>query len=88
MAAKQGKKLLKVLIRKQMLSESQRIDYEYILTEATKQKLFGNFRQAISLYEKCIQVNSESDIAYYQIGNILLMSGNYDECCTICKESS
>lgn len=60
------------------LSKSQLIDYEYILTEATKQKLFGNLRQAVTLYEKCIQVNNRSDVAYYQLGNIFLMTGNYD----------
>jgi len=62
----------------QELSPSQKIDYEYILTEATKQKVMGNFKQALSLYEKCIQVNKKSDVAYYQIANIFLMTGNYD----------
>lgn len=69
------------------LSESKQIDYEYILTEATKQKLFGNFRQAVSLYEKCIQVNPESDIAYYQIANMLLMSSNYDNALPYAKKA-
>jgi tetratricopeptide (TPR) repeat protein len=69
------------------LSESQRIDYEYILTEATKQKLFGNFRQAISLYEKCIQVNKMSDVAYYQVGNMMMISGNYNNALTYTRRA-
>ena len=72
-----GKNLSESEGKKEELSASEKIDYEYILTEATKQKLFGNFKQAITLYEKCIQVNKNSDIAYYQIGNIFLMTGNY-----------
>jgi len=82
-----GKEITGSTERKNVLRESQRIDYEYILTEATKQKLFGNFKQAISLYEKCIQVNNESDMAYYQIGNILLMTGNYERAVTYAKKA-
>lgn len=73
-----GKNISESAIEKEELSVSERIDYEYILTEATKQKLFGNFKQAITLYEKCIQVNKNSDIAYYQLGNIFLITGNYN----------
>ena len=74
-----GKNISESAIGKEDLSVSERIDYEYILTEATKQKLFGNFKQAITLYEKCIQVNKNSDIAYYQLGNIFLITGNYND---------
>jgi tetratricopeptide (TPR) repeat protein len=70
---------------KEELTASQRIDYEYILTEATKQKVLGNLKQAISLYEKCIQVYKLSDIAYYQIANILLMTANYDQALTYAR---
>ena len=73
-----GKNISESAIGKEELSASERIDYEYILTEATKQKLFGNFKQAITLYEKCIQVNKNSDIAFYQLGNIFLITGNYN----------
>jgi len=84
---KTSKNITENVIETKPLSESEKIDYEYILTEATKQKLFGNFRQAISLYEKCIQVNPYSDIAYYQIGNMLLMSGNYDNALQFSKKA-
>jgi tetratricopeptide (TPR) repeat protein len=82
-----GKVITESKVEKEELSASQKIDYEYILTEATKQKLFGNFKQAVSLYEKCIQVNKSSDIAYYQIGNILLMTGNYDRALTYARKA-
>lgn len=84
---KPGKNITEDILNEKPLSESQRIDYEYILTEATKQKLFGNFRQAITLYEKCIQVNSRSDVAYYQIGNILLINGNFDSAMPYVKKA-
>jgi tetratricopeptide (TPR) repeat protein len=82
-----GKKFTDSSGRKEDLNVSQRIDYEYILTEATKQKLFGNFKQAITLYQKCIQVNRNSDIAYYELGNIFLVTGNYENALTYARKA-
>ena len=61
------------------LSASQKGEYNYALTEATKQKIFGNFKQAATLYQKCIEVNPRSDAAYFQLAGILLTAGNLDE---------
>jgi len=62
-----------------ILSESERNEYQYALTEATKQKIFGNFKEAIALYEKCIKVNELSDVAHYQIGGIKMIMGEYED---------
>ena len=58
------------------LSEEQLSEYNYVLTEATKQKLFGNFRQAVALYQKCIEVNPRSDAAYFQLAGLYVMAGD------------
>ncbi len=57
------------------LSDTRRAEYNYALTEATKQKLFGNFNQAVILYKNCLSVNPASDVANYQLGNIFMMAG-------------
>ena len=56
------------------LTESQKREYNYALTEATKQKLFGNYQQAERLYQKCIEVNPGSDAAHFQLSGILMMN--------------
>ncbi len=61
------------------LSEKEKREYYYALTEATKQKLFGNLREAASNYRNCIRVNPESAVSYYEMANILLMAGNGEE---------
>ncbi len=58
------------------MSESQQREYNYALTEATKQKLFGNFKQAAALYRKCIEVNPYSDAAYFQLSGIYMVGRN------------
>ncbi len=61
------------------LTESQQREYNYALTEATKQKLFGNYKQAVALYRKCIEVNPRSDAAYFQLSGIYLIGRNLKE---------
>jgi tetratricopeptide (TPR) repeat protein len=60
------------------LEESKKREYNYALTEATKQKLFGNFKQAAALYQKCIEVNPKSDAAYFQLSGIFMIGGNLE----------
>jgi len=62
----------------QIITETQLREYNYALTEATKQKLFGNFREAASLYQKCIEVNPQSDAAHFQLAGILLIAGDLE----------
>jgi len=56
-----------------ILNETQQREYNYALTEATKQKLFGNFKQAAALYMKCIEVNPASDAAYFELSGIYML---------------
>jgi tetratricopeptide (TPR) repeat protein len=74
-----GRKIEENKKKVKALSESERSEYQYALTEATKQKIFGNFKEAIILYEKCIKVNELSDVAHYQIGGIKMMMGEYED---------
>jgi tetratricopeptide (TPR) repeat protein len=50
--------------------------YDFIYTEAIKQKLLGNSGDAVSLFEKCIEMNPKSDAAYFQIAQIMLSHGD------------
>jgi len=69
----QGSKKLTTESEKPVLSESQMRDYNYALTEATKQKLFGNYKQAAALYKTCVEVNPGSDAAYFQLSGIYMI---------------
>ena len=70
------------------LSDTKRAEYNYALTEATKQKLFGNFNQAVILYLNCLSVNQNSDIANYQLGNIYLMAGDHQKALQYTKKAN
>jgi tetratricopeptide (TPR) repeat protein len=61
------------------LSENELREYNYALTEATKQKLFGNFKQAAALYQKCLEVNPFSDAAAFQLAGIYMMAQDFEK---------
>lgn len=75
-ACNHGSRMSKSDIAGKEFSDTKRSEYNYALTEATKQKLFGNFNQAVILYLNCLSVNPNSDISNYQLGNIYLMAGD------------
>jgi tetratricopeptide (TPR) repeat protein len=62
----------------QKMGENEIREYNYALTEATKQKLFGNFKQAAALYKKCLEVNPKSDAAAFQLAGIYMMAQDYE----------
>lgn len=52
--------------------------FDYYYLEAIKQKLLGNSADALKYLELCIKLNPESDASYYQMGQILLNSGDIE----------
>jgi tetratricopeptide (TPR) repeat protein len=49
-------------------------DYQYALIEAVKQKNLGNLSEAVKLYRLVIKEKPDCDAAYFELGNIYLMS--------------
>lgn len=72
-----GKRIAISEMNSEILTDAEKSEYQYALTEATKYKMFGNFKQAAVLYEKCLQVNPLSDVAHYQLGTIDMIIRNY-----------
>lgn len=50
--------------------------FDYVFTEALKQKLMSNAGDALKYLEQCIKVNPKSDAAYYEMAQIALMLGD------------
>ncbi|HKK43172.1 MAG TPA: hypothetical protein VJ963_12235, partial [Bacteroidales bacterium] len=49
-------------------------DYQYALIEAVKQKNLGSISEAVKLYRLVIKDKPDCDVAYFELGNIYLMS--------------
>lgn len=54
------------------------LEFYYAFTEATKQALFNNFKDAENLYLKCLKVNPKSAASYFQLSNIYMRIGKID----------
>ena len=50
--------------------------FDYVFTEALKQKFLGNAGDALKYLEQCIILNPRSDAAYYEMSQICLMVGD------------
>ncbi len=50
--------------------------FNYVYVEAIKQKLMGNGGEALKRLEEAIEINPESDAAYYQMAQILSANGD------------
>ena len=72
-----SKKMAENSVSKHM-DENEIREYNYALTEATKQKVFGNFKQAAVLYQKCLEVNPNSDAAAFQLAGIYMMAQDFE----------
>lgn len=55
-------------------------EFGYIYVEAVKQKLLGNGGDALRYFEQCVKMNPVSDASYYQMAQILLGSGDANNC--------
>ncbi|MFN8241975.1 MAG: tetratricopeptide repeat protein [Bacteroidales bacterium] len=50
--------------------------FDYIFVEGVKQKVLGNYGEAIQCFEKAIQINNNSDASYFQISQVLTQVGD------------
>jgi tetratricopeptide (TPR) repeat protein len=62
--------------------------YNYSFTEATKQKIFSNYNQAINLFFKCVEINPKSAAAYYQLSDIYLNNGDKERALNFARIAS
>lgn len=69
----------------QLSSEDSSAAYNFAFTEATKQKLFGNYSRALSLLFKCVEVNPYSSASYYLISEIYLKNGDEEKALEYCR---
>jgi len=61
--------------RRKVYSDNNQIEYNYSFTEATKQKIFGNYSQAINLFNRCVKLNPQSGAVYFQLSDIYSIIG-------------
>ena len=59
-------------------NQEQELEYYYAFTEATKQAMFNNYKDAINLYTKCLKYNPASAATHFQLSNIYMRLGEID----------
>lgn len=65
-----------VVISSEDSSNQSELEYQYTFTEANKQLLFGNIKQAALLFSKCVELDSTRSMPYFQLSNIYYRAGD------------
>jgi predicted Zn-dependent protease len=68
-----SKKNLPALSAKQNYQRYDSTAFDYIFTEALKQKFLGNAGDALKYLQQCVEINPQSDAAWYEMAQISLM---------------
>lgn len=59
-----------------VLSDKERIDFEYLFLNANKEKLLGNYESAEILFMQALQANPNSGATMYELANIYAFQNN------------
>lgn len=51
-------------------------EFEYLMLNGAKQKMLGNYEDAIAIYSKCLEMNPRSAVIMYELARIFV---NYDD---------
>ncbi len=54
-------------------------NYNYLFSEAIKQKNLGNYAQAQKYYQQCLIINPESDAVMFELSKLNSYSGDYNK---------
>lgn len=74
-------------IYSQKTSNEYNPEYLHTLIEANRQKVLGNFETVRTLYEKCIELNPQSAVAYYELASYYIQQNNYEKAISLEKKA-
>ena len=59
------------------LSENSRKEFEYLYIEGIKQKTLENFDEAIKIFSRCLEIDSNSSATLFEMANIYVAKGDF-----------
>lgn len=75
-------------LERQMYTQNDKLESTAILVEATRQKILGNWPQAIVLYLDAIKKDPRNDAAYYELAKAHAMQGEFEDALKFAKQAA
>lgn len=75
-------------LERQMFTDTDKLESSAILIEATRQKILGNWPQAIVLYLDAIKKDPQNDAAYFELAKAHAMQGEFEDGLTFAKKAA
>ncbi|MFM2286071.1 MAG: hypothetical protein RLZZ543_1568 [Bacteroidota bacterium] len=61
-----------------VLTEKERLDFEYVFFDAEREKLLGNFSSAQTKFQQALRINPRAAAAHFELSQVYLQTGNKD----------
>ncbi len=68
----------KVTLPQKEVSEKDKLQSTALLIDASKQKMLGNYDQAVILFYDAIKKDPNNDAAYFELAKLFVMNGDYE----------
>lgn len=75
-------------LERQLFTETDKLESSAILIEATRQKILGNWPQAIVLYLDAIKKDPQNDAAYFELAKAHAMQGEFEDGLKFAKQAA
>ncbi|MEE4177236.1 MAG: tetratricopeptide repeat protein [Bacteroides sp.] len=75
-------------LERQMITETDKLESSAILIEATRQKILGNWPQAIVLFLDAIEKDPGNDAAYFELAKAHAMQGEFEDALKFAKQAA
>ena len=69
------------------LTDKNKLEYEFYLNDAIRHKLMGSLQESIIRFERCLEIFSGSDVAYFELGNIWYRKGEKEKAVQYLKKA-
>ena len=69
------------------LSNKKQLEFEYLFTEGVSQSILGDFKSALSIFNKCLELYPTSAAVKYEIASVLLENKDLDKSLFFIREA-
>lgn len=70
------------------LSEEDSRKFDYFFMEACRLKMKGDFQKSGEMFQNCLQINPQSAASHFEVGKLLLMTGNEADAINFLKRAA
>jgi len=73
-----GNKLSKNQKGDKILSDKDKVEFQYSFAEGVRNKMLGNYQEAVAFFTRCLQIDKSSAVTMFELASIFAANQDYD----------